>query len=103
MYIYHKYYNNFFHHLLQFHLLLNFLLYTCPYHPRLNAIEQFFSQMKHYLKLYKSKNFEELKLNLKNSIKNIKKNIMKIILFMRIIKIFIKIRKQVKNQANIEN
>ena len=29
--------------------------------------------MKHYLKLYKSKNFEELKLNLKNSIKNIKK------------------------------
>jgi len=51
----------------------NFLLYTCPYHPRLNAIEQFFSQMKHYLKLYKSKNFEELKLNLKKSIKNIKK------------------------------
>ena len=29
--------------------------------------------MKHYLKLYKSKNFEELKFNLKNSIKNIKK------------------------------
>jgi len=51
----------------------NFLLYTCPYHPRLNAIEQFFSQMKHYLKLYKSKNFEELKLNLIKSIKNIKK------------------------------
>jgi transposase len=51
----------------------NFLLYTCPYHPRLNTIEQFFSQMKHYLKLYKSKNFEELKLNLIKSIKNIKK------------------------------
>ena len=51
----------------------NFLLYTCPYHPRLNAIEQFFSQMKHYLKLYKSTNYEELKLNLTNSIKNIKK------------------------------
>jgi len=51
----------------------NFLLYTCPYHPILNAIEQFFSQMKHYLKIYKSKNFEELKLNLKKSIKNIKK------------------------------
>jgi len=29
--------------------------------------------MKHYLKLYKSKNFEELKLNLTKSIKNIKK------------------------------
>ena len=41
--------------------------------PRLNAIEQFFSQIKNYLKLYKSKNFEELKLNLKKTIKNIKK------------------------------
>ncbi len=41
----------------------NFLLYTYPYHPRLNAIEKIFSQMKHYLKSYKSK----------NSIKNIKK------------------------------
>ena len=29
--------------------------------------------MKHYLKLYKSTNYEELKLNLTNSIKNIKK------------------------------
>ena len=29
--------------------------------------------MKHYLKLYKSKNYEELQLNLKKSIKNIKK------------------------------
>ena len=52
----------------------NYLLYTCPYHPRLNAIEQFFSQMKHYLKLYKSKNYNELSLNLKKSIKNIKKD-----------------------------
>ena len=51
----------------------NFLLYTSPYHPRLNAIEQFFNQMKHYLKLYKSTNYEELKLNLTKSIKNIKK------------------------------
>jgi len=40
--------------------------------PRLNSIEQFFNQMKHYLKLYKSKDFDELKLNLKKSIKNIK-------------------------------
>ena len=43
------------------------------YHFCLNAIKHFFSQMKHYLKLYKSKNFEELKLNLIKSIKNIKK------------------------------
>jgi transposase len=51
----------------------NNLLYTCPYHPRLNAIEQFFNQMKHYLKLYKSKNYNELRLNLSKSIKQIKK------------------------------
>ena len=50
----------------------NYLLYTIPYHPRLNSIEQFFNQMKHYLKLYKSKDYDELKLNLKKSIKNIK-------------------------------
>ena len=29
----------------------NFLVYTCPYHPRLNSIEQFFNQMKHFIKL----------------------------------------------------
>jgi hypothetical protein len=58
--------------------------------------------MKHYLKLYKSKNFEELKLNLQKSIKNIKKKIMKIILLMLITNILIKRRKIVKNQANIE-
>jgi transposase len=50
----------------------NNLLYTCPYHPRLNSIEQFFNQMKHYMKLYGSKNFTELKENISKSIKNIK-------------------------------
>jgi len=59
--------------------------------------------MKHYLKLYKSKNFEELKLNLKKLLKILKKNIIIIILFMLIIKIIIKIRKIVKNQVNIKN
>ena len=42
----------------------------------IHALMQFNSflvKMKHYLKLYKSKNFEELKLNLIKSIKNIKK------------------------------
>ena len=34
----------------------NFLLYTCPYHPRLNCIEQWFNQLKHYIKLDKPKN-----------------------------------------------
>jgi len=41
--------------------------------PRLNCIEQWFNQVKHYLKLYKSKDLEELKENLKKSIKNIRK------------------------------
>ena len=50
----------------------NHLLYTCPYHPRLNCIEQFFNQMKHYMKLYESKNYNELKENVKKSITNIK-------------------------------
>ena len=49
------------------------MLYTVPYHPRLNSIEQFFNQMKHYLKIYQAKNYDELKKNLKKSIKNIKK------------------------------
>ena len=50
----------------------NHLLYTCPYHPRLDAIEQFFNQMKHYMKLHESTNYNELKENIKKSIKNIK-------------------------------
>jgi transposase len=51
----------------------NNLVYTCPYSPRLNCIEQWFNQVKHYLKLYKSKNLKELKENLKKSIKKILK------------------------------
>ena len=35
----------------------NYLVYTCPYHPRLNSIEQFFNQMKHYIKLDKPNTF----------------------------------------------
>jgi hypothetical protein len=50
----------------------NNLLYTCPYHPRLNSIEQFFNQMKYYMKLYESKNFMELKENIHKSITYIK-------------------------------
>ena len=50
----------------------NFLVYTCPYHPRLNSIEQFFNQMKHYIKLDKPNNFIELQNSLKLSISKIK-------------------------------
>lgn len=51
----------------------NKLLYTCPYHPRLNTIENWFNQLKHYIKQDKPKNFNELKESLKNSINKIKK------------------------------
>ena len=50
----------------------NFLLYTCPYHPRLNSIEQFFNQMKHFVKLDKPNTFTELDNSVKTSIKKIK-------------------------------
>ena len=52
----------------------NYLLYTCPYHPRLNCIEQWFNQVKHYMKLSKSNDFTELNFNLKKSINNINKD-----------------------------
>ena len=50
----------------------NFLVYTCPYHPRLNSIEQFFNQMKHFIKLDKPNTFTELDNSVKTSIKKIK-------------------------------
>jgi hypothetical protein len=48
------------------------LLYTIPYHPRLNAIEQWFNQVKHYIKLDKPSTFIKLKESLSNSILKIK-------------------------------
>jgi transposase len=50
----------------------NYLVYTCPYHPRLNSIEQFFNQMKHYVKLDKPNTFTELGKSVKASIDKIK-------------------------------
>ena len=50
----------------------NYLLYTCPYHPRLNSIEQFFNQMKHYIKLDKPNTFTALDGSVKTSIDKIK-------------------------------
>ena len=50
----------------------NFLVYTCPYHPRLNSIEQFFNQMKHYVKLEKPNTFTELDESVKKSICKVK-------------------------------
>jgi len=51
----------------------NFLLYTVPYHPRLNTIEHWFNQVKHYMKLDKVFTYDELKDNLKKSVRKIKK------------------------------
>lgn len=51
----------------------NHLLYTLPYHPRLNSIEQWFNQLKFYMKLDKPMSFNQIKESLKNSIKKIKK------------------------------
>jgi len=50
----------------------NYLVYTCPYHPRLNSIEQFFNQMKHYIKLDKPNTFTALDGSVKSSIDKIK-------------------------------
>jgi len=46
----------------------NFLVYTCPYHPRLNSIEQFFNQMKHFIKLDKPNTFTALDNSITSSI-----------------------------------
>ena len=50
----------------------NYLVYTCPYHPRLNSIEQFFNQMKHYIKLDKPTTYTALDGSVKTSIDKIK-------------------------------
>ena len=51
----------------------NKLLYSVPYRPKTNAIESWFSQFKHYLKLSYFVTFQELQLEVKNAIKCIKK------------------------------
>jgi len=51
----------------------NTLLYSVPYRPKTNAIESWFSQFKHYLKLSKFVTFQELQKEVKNSINCIKK------------------------------
>ena len=52
----------------------NYLLYTVSYHPRLNSIEQFFNQMKHYIKLDKPNTFTALDESVKSSIGKIKQD-----------------------------
>jgi transposase len=70
----------------------NKYLFTIPYTPKTNPIEQYFNQIKHYLKLNKKVlKYNDLVIEIKNAIKQVKKKIIKIILIMLIIKMLIKI------------
>ena len=52
----------------------NKYLFSLPYTPKTNAIEQYFNQIKHYLKLNKKVlKFDELIGEVKNAIKQVKK------------------------------
>jgi len=39
----------------------NNLLYSVPYHPETNAIEEFFSQLKHYIKKESPNTYEDIR------------------------------------------
>jgi transposase len=50
----------------------NEMLYTLPYSPRLNQIEQFFNQMKFYMKLTKAMTIQALKDSVKEAIDKVR-------------------------------
>ena len=47
----------------------NNLLYSVPYHPETNAIEEFFSQLKHYIKKKSPNTYEDIDSVIKEIIK----------------------------------
>ena len=47
----------------------NTLLYTVSYHPETNPIEEFFSQLKHYIRKRSTQDYKEIKDILKKKIK----------------------------------
>jgi len=52
----------------------NKYLFTIPYTPKTNSIEEYFNQIKHYLKLNKKVlKYDELVIEIKNAIKQVKK------------------------------
>jgi transposase len=53
---------------------VNKYLFTIPYTPKPNPIEQYFNQIKHYLKLNKKVlKYDELLVEIKNVIQHVKK------------------------------
>jgi transposase-like protein/transposase len=46
----------------------NKILYSIPYNPRSNAIENVFSEMKHYLSTGETRNFDELEKSIENTL-----------------------------------
>lgn len=70
----------------------NKYLFSLPYTPKTNApIEQYFNQIKHYLRLNKKVKYDELVIEIKMLLNKLRKKITKIILKMPIIKMLIKI------------
>lgn len=51
----------------------NEVVYTLPYSPRLNPIEQFFNQLKHYMKVERAMNLRELKESVKRALEKVKR------------------------------
>uniref|UniRef100_A0A6C0D7R9 Tc1-like transposase DDE domain-containing protein n=1 Tax=viral metagenome TaxID=1070528 RepID=A0A6C0D7R9_9ZZZZ len=48
----------------------NELLYSVPYHPETNAIEEFFNQLKHYIKKESPNTYKDIDTTIKEIIKN---------------------------------
>ena len=48
----------------------NILLYSVPYHPETNSIEEFFSQLKHYIKKESPNTYDDIDKTIKNILEN---------------------------------